>query len=85
MLENWKEFGGITVLLKEKKLSFIFECDGNKVDLSSFDYGIISVDGIESTDFENYSSTNSFYDGCTIYKTRIKERYILNLTLIYRR
>lgn len=63
-------------MLKEKKLSFIFECDGNKVDLSSFDYGIISVDGIESSDFENYSSANSFYDGCTIYKTRIKERYI---------
>ena len=59
-------------MLRKKKLSFIFESDERKVDLSTFDFGIISVDGIESAEFEHYNVANSFYDGCTIYKTRIK-------------
>lgn len=63
-------------MLRKKKLSFIFESDERKVDLSTFNFGIISVDGIESAEFEHYNVANSFYDGCTIYKTRIKQRFI---------
>lgn len=63
-------------MLKKKKLSFIFECDGKTVDLSSYDYGIIRVEGIEASEYEINSSQNSIYDGCAVYNKRVKERPI---------